>query len=63
MLTKTDLQAISKIVKFETDPLKIQIKKVDKKLDQAIDFLDRDIVNLQKRVDRVEDNLELPPLN
>lgn len=70
MLTKSDLEAISKIVKTELKTglsgsearLMKELKKVDKKLDLTINFFDKDTLSLRKRVNRVEDELELAPL-
>jgi len=57
MLTKTDLSQISKIVKSSEVRLAKKIDKIDKKLDKAIDFLDRDYIKLLKRIERIEKHL------
>ena len=67
MPTKTDLQQITKIVKSENGALRKEIKagfnKLDKKLDYAINFLDRDYIKLLKRIDRIEKHLGLGPIS
>ena len=44
MLTKADLNQISKIVTTSEDRLNRKMDKIDKKLDKTIDFLDRDYI-------------------
>ena len=76
MLTNTDLQAIGKIVdqrldkkldiklkpiKFKLNKLDIKLNKIDNKLDATINLFDNDVNNLYKRMDRVENKLNLPP--
>jgi len=67
MLTTTDLQQITKIVKTENENLRLEMRKgfnkLDKKLEYAINFLDRDYIRLLKRVDRIEKHLGLEPLS
>lgn len=71
MLTKTDLHQITKIVKSENQnlrkDLKAEMKKgfntVEKKLDYAINFLDRDYIKLLRRIERIEEHLNLEPMN
>ena len=67
MLTKTDLNQISKIIKSENNSLGKEInkkfKKVEMKLDKAINFLDRDHIRLLERVDRIEEHLQLTPIS
>lgn len=46
MLTKTDLNQITKIVKSSEGRLSKEIYKIDKKLDKTINFLDRDYIKL-----------------
>lgn len=50
-LTKTDLRAIRTIVKGEINPLKKDIKKIDKKFDKLFNFLDKEWSKLSRRVD------------
>ena len=42
--------------------LKKDIKKVDKKFDDLIDFLDKEHMSLTKRVKRIETHLNIQPL-
>ena len=62
MLTKNDLTQISKIVKSSEERLNRKIDKIDKKLDKAINFLDRDYIKLLERVERIEKHLHLSPV-
>ena len=57
MLTKSDLSKIQKII----DPLGKDIKKIGKKLDTFINFFDRQNINIEKRLSRVEKTLHFPP--
>lgn len=43
--------------------LEIASRRIEKKLDKAIDFLDRDIMNTLKRVERIETHLKLPSIS
>ncbi len=54
MLTKMDLVAVEKIVIDSQKPIKSKLNKVEKLLHVAIDLLDRDIVEVKKRVDKIE---------
>lgn len=67
MLTKTDLKQITKIVKIENNALgkrlNRKIDKIDKKLDLAINILDRDYIKLLERVERIEKHLQLAPIS
>ncbi|OGM22379.1 hypothetical protein A2961_00755 [Candidatus Woesebacteria bacterium RIFCSPLOWO2_01_FULL_39_21] len=70
MLSKSDLQQITKAFKTENEVLRNELKsemrkgfdKLDKKLEYAINFLDRDYIKLLKRIDRIEKHLGLEPL-
>lgn len=57
-LTKTDLRAIRRVVKSETDPLKSDlsvvkkgIKKLNDKFTELFNFLDKEWSKLSRRVD------------
>jgi len=75
MLTKDDLTAIRgivkeevrtevvQVVKKELKPIHQKLNKLDKKIDLIARALDSDIVDLQKRTNRVEEHLHLSPLN
>lgn len=70
MLTKNDLTEIDKIVtqriktelKTELKPIKSDIAKMRKDIDVIISLFDREYLDLRKRVERIEDHLNLPPL-
>lgn len=73
MLSKTDLNQITKIVQSETVKIvksenqSLELKmnkrfdKLERKLDYAINFLDRDYLKLLHRVERIEAHLNLEP--
>jgi uncharacterized protein YdhG (YjbR/CyaY superfamily) len=72
MLTKTDLNQITKIIKSENqslerkmdkrfDKIDNRFDKLERKLDYAINFLDRDYLKLIHRVERIEEHLKLKP--
>jgi hypothetical protein len=67
MLTNEDLHAIGTIFdeKFEKGirPLRKDIKRIQKTLDLTIKTFDDDLDKVKRRVDRVEDHLQLPPIN
>lgn len=59
MLTKTDLSQIEKIVKSTELRLNKRFEKLERKLDYAINFLDRDYLKLLDRVEKIEEHLGL----
>lgn len=73
MLTKTDLNQITKIVQNETSKIvksenqllekkmNKKFNKLEEKLDYAINFMDRDYLKLLHRVERIEEHLNLEP--
>lgn len=67
MLTKADLNQITRIVKTEGQSLEKKINKrfdkLETKLDYAINFLDRDYLKLLHRVERIEEHLKLKPIS
>jgi predicted nuclease with TOPRIM domain len=79
MLTKTDLSEIRGVIKNEIQtetpkivrqvlqtelkPIKKSLNKIEKRLDETIEFFDNEVTFVKKRVDRVEDNLNLPRLD
>jgi len=70
MLNKTDLQQIQKIVRQETRKIVkeelISVKKdiiqIRKNMNEIIGFFDTEYMDLRKRVERVEEHLNLPPI-
>ena len=61
-LTKGDLSKIKVIVKTEIEPVKKDLKKIDKTLTSAVKLFDTDYRNLKQRADRVDRVLNLPPI-
>jgi hypothetical protein len=67
MLTKDDLQAIEKIVeakvnntiKKELKPVNKSLKRIEKNLDGFAKMFNREDMQLQKRVTRIEEHLKL----
>lgn len=69
-LTKSDLQEISKIVKTELIPvkkdltdIKKRVKKTEINVESMLGFLDKQDVELYKRVEKIEKHLNLPSKN
>lgn len=68
MLEPQDLHAIRNIVeevveqKLEKklNPIKLSLRKLNSKLDLTISFFDNEIIDVRKRVNRIEDYLRLP---
>jgi len=54
-------EEVPPFIKKELKPIKSKLNRVDKKLDTVIKFFDREVINLGKRVDRVEQHLNLEP--
>jgi chromosome segregation ATPase len=68
MLTKQDLSEIQKVIQKEVDPIKIDIKTIKSDISQirsdiktVINFFDKEYLELRKRVERIEEHLNLPP--
>lgn len=51
-----------KIVKEELVPIKKDISKIRKDMNEIIGFFDTEYMELRKRVERLEDHLNLPPI-
>lgn len=74
MLEKQDLQEIQKIVQDETKkivraelekelkPIKRDISKISRDLTVVINTFDNEILNNRRRIDRIEQHLNLEPL-
>ena len=63
MLTKNDLSAIQKIVKAETHGLDSKIDKVQESVDIIQGIVVKHYGKLEKRVERIEDHLDLSPIS
>ena len=68
MLTKQDLSEIQKVVQKQVDPIKKYIKTIKTDISQirtdiktVINFFDKEYLEFRKRVDRIEEHLDLPP--
>lgn len=62
MLTTDDLDQIKNLLTpLEKDikDIKKRVKKTEKTVDVVIDLFDKDIVTVRKRVDKIEDHLNL----
>ncbi len=66
MLTKDDLNQIKGVIKEEIRPVILAVEAVDKKLDKAqedISVILTEVIaghdKLEKRVERIEDNLDI----
>jgi len=58
--TKDDLKTLA--TKNDLKPIKSDIAKIRKDIDAMLSMLDREYVELRKRVERLEEHLNLPPL-
>ena len=67
MLTKTDLrqidETVAKRIKKEIAPIKKDITKIRKGMNEIIGFFDNEYLELRKRIERIEDHLSLPPIS
>lgn len=68
-LSQSDFSQIRKILRGELknyptrEEIQKEFKEVNKKLDLAISFFDREYLQLRARVDRIEKFLKIPPLS
>jgi predicted nuclease of restriction endonuclease-like RecB superfamily len=63
---KTDIKILkkdTKILKADMDILKEDVTKIRKDINVIVGFFDREYLNLRKRVKRLEEHLNLPPLS
>lgn len=74
MLSKSDIKVIKDLLKpFATkgdlknlatkDDLRKMEKRLDKKFIKLFDFLDKDVMNTNKRLKTMEENLGIPPVS
>lgn len=56
--TKDDLKSI----KIDLKTLKKDAKKIKKDTKYTVDFLDKNMIKLHKRTERIEEHLDLPPV-
>jgi len=69
MLTKSDLKNIGDIVQNEIQPvrrdiktLKTDVTKIRKDMNMVLGYLDKEYIDLRKRVERIEEHLGLPSI-
>lgn len=66
MLTKTDLKQIDNVLasrlRQELKPVKSDISKIRKDVDVMLSMFDREYIDLRRRMERIEEHLNLPPL-
>ena len=66
MLTKEDIQQIKELLEpIQKEVNRIggiekRLEKIEKNVDTIVSFFDRENVNLRKRVQRIEEHLNLP---
>ena len=67
MLTKSDLRGIdlivSKRIRVELEPVKKDIAQIRKDQKTIINFFDQEYLELRKRVERIEEHLNLEPIS
>jgi predicted nuclease with TOPRIM domain len=68
MLSKTDVSKIREAVQDEINPIRAGIKtlktdvaQIRKDIKRIISFFDSEYLQLRKRVERIEEHLNLPP--
>lgn len=69
MLRKSDLQKISNVIANEIQPVKSDIKtlktdvtKIRKDMNVVLGYLDKEYIDLRKRVERIEEHFGLPSI-
>ena len=70
MLTKQDLSEIQKVIQKEVEPIKKDIKTIKSDATQirsdvktVINLFDKEYLELRKKVERIEEHLNLPTIN
>jgi hypothetical protein len=63
MLTKTDLTKLDKLISKRLKPIKSDIAKIRKDIDVIVSLFDREYMDIRRRIERIEDHLNLPPLS
>lgn len=70
MLTKSDLIQIRKLFEDGNKPINRNVKtlqedvsKIRKDVSTIVDFFDREYIDLRKRVQRIEEHLNLPSVS
>ena len=63
MLTKNDLFQIKKIVGEEISPVKKDVIKIRKDISIIVSAFDNEYLDLRKRLERIENHLNLSPIN
>lgn len=62
MLTKSDLKEINTLLTRQLKPIKTDVSKTRKNVDVMLSMFDREYVELRRRVDRIEEHLNLEPI-
>lgn len=62
MLTKSDLKEINTLLTRQLKPIKTDVSKTRKDVDVMLSMFDREYVELRRRVDRIEEHLNLEPI-
>jgi len=69
MLTSTDLEKIGNLVTKKIEPLSKDVKTIKsdivhirRDINMVIGAFDREYLDLRKRIDRIEDHLQLPTI-
>jgi hypothetical protein len=58
MLTKQDLVSIGQVIELKLNPIKKDLKRIEKKVDYMVDFLDREILKDRKRIEKLEEKTQ-----
>lgn len=66
MLTKFDIASIDKLLDKKLDsklkPLKDDVTQIRKDIKTIVNFFDKEYLELRERVERIEQHLNLPPV-
>jgi len=60
MLTKQDLESIAQLIDIKLKPIKADLRKIKRDIRIGFRFFDNEHIGLVRRVDRIEDKLNLP---
>ena len=57
------LEKTTQTVEKDIAVIKKDLQRIEKKIDKSVDFIDREYLELKKRVERIEKHLKLEPLS
>ena len=63
MLTKSDLKHIDEIVTKRINPIKEDVIEIRKDIKTIVNFFDNEYLELRKRIERIEEHLNLSSIS